>query len=189
MANSQEKRPKVSQTNCQGIKISRTVSIKHTCKHTNTIDDSQLNAAKNKKGKWSKLRSDISNVFKTNNMKKHSTAKSQSVKQVLKIEENNERKKPEEAASKNGVKMRRMRSVKMKQREGESETKEGNQELCKKRILMGGKCRSVEETHDVIFVGKWTMFQMGGHEGENQLFSKLPSPYFDDGEDQGNEHF
>lgn len=49
--------------------------------------------------------------------------------------------------------------------------------------------RSVEETHDVIFVGKWTMFQMGGHEGENQLFSKLPSPYFDDGEDQGNEHF
>ena len=30
---------------------------------------------------------------------------------------------------------------------------------------------------------------MGGHEGENQLFSKLPSPYFDDGEDQGNEHF
>lgn len=154
MANYQEKRPKegrpntnsvtrsVSQTNCQGIKISRTVSIKHTCKHTNTIDDSQLNAAKNKKGKWSKLRRDISNVFKTNNMKKHSTmAKSQSVKQVLKIEENNERKKPEEAASKNGVKMRRMRSVKMKQREGESETKEGNQELCKKRILMGGKCK------------------------------------------------
>ncbi|KAL8155492.1 hypothetical protein AgCh_000762 [Apium graveolens] len=80
----------VSQTNCQGIRISRTVSIKCTCKNNNTINDSQVNEAKSKKGKWSKLGRNLSSVFKKNKVEKHSTTvKSQSLKkEVVKIEEN-----------------------------------------------------------------------------------------------------
>ncbi|KAK1401736.1 hypothetical protein POM88_001341 [Heracleum sosnowskyi] len=163
MANSQSKKTKeekaststvtksVSQTNCQGIRISRTVSIKCTCKNSNAINDSQVTEVKSKKGKWSKFRRNVSSMLKKNKAEKHSTTvKSQSLKEVLKIEENGEKKKSEEAVSKivavNGVKMRRMRSIKMKEREGKSETEEENQELCKKRILMGGKCKPLNES-------------------------------------------
>lgn len=158
MANSQSKKMKeekasnstitksVSQTNCQAIRISRTVSIKCTCKNNNTINDSQVNEVTSKKGKWLKLRRNPSSVFTKNKVEKNSTTvKSESLKEVLKIEENGEKVKSGEDVSKivavNGAKMRRMRSVKMRQREGKSETEEGNQQLCKKRILMGGKCK------------------------------------------------
>lgn len=67
----------------------------------------------------------------------------------------------------NGVKMR---SVKNKQRDGKSETEEGNEDVCKKRILMGGKCKPLNVSGVFIMIKTVFSYQKMFHRVCSYIF-------------------